>query len=183
MGLQRYDGASRISMDLCVKIKVVIPLPRLLTPRGDRHFDAIVGCKLEIPLRVVDSSVDGYDKANGKPPTPYTHDIISTVEGSQACSSSRCGPLAPPLVEGASSGLPRGMVLEKPNGIDDGSAVLTWTPERGQELGTGYRVCFKGRVENILAEYRQLREAAMNGTECFLIRVRKCQVLTYADVC
>jgi hypothetical protein len=180
MGLQRYDGASRISMDLCVKIKVVIPLPRLMTPRGDRHFDAIVGCKLEIPLRIVDSSVDGYDKANGKPPTPYRHRIISTVEGSQACSSSGCGPLAPPLVEGASSGLPRGMVL---NRTGDGSAMLTWTPERGQELGDGYRVCFKGEVENILAEYGQLREAAMNGTECFLIRVRKCQVLTYADVC
>jgi len=181
MGLLRYDGASRISMDLCVKIKVVMPLPRLVTPRGDRLFDAIVGCNLQIPLRVVDSSVDGYDKANGKSPTPYTYKIISTVEGSQACSSSGCGPLAPPLVEGASSGLPRGMVLE-PTG--DGRGVLTWTPERGQELGgDGYRVCFKGRVENILAEYGQLREAAMNGTECFLIRVRKCQVLSYADVC
>ena len=36
---------------------------------------------------------------------PYKYLVVSTAEGSQACSSSKCGPIAPPLISDATNGV------------------------------------------------------------------------------
>jgi len=186
MGLTRYDATARVSSDLCVRIKVLMPTPHLLLPRGDREFEAIVGCQLKIPLRLHDSGALGYDAAGGVQPTQYKYQIVSTPDGSKACSSSICGPIGSSihnnstnssreLVEGASFGLPRGMkITQIENVLVGGEATLTWTPERDQAYAEGYTICVRGHVEKILPQYSDLRMTPATA-ECFVVRVRKCQ--------
>lgn len=196
MGLKRYDATSRVTSDLCVSIKVLVPTPALLLPRGDRVFDAIIGCRLVIPLELRDASTQGYSSstrlpatiddvenghvtewnfAGGEAATAYKYVVVPSVKGSQACSSSTCGPIAAPLVPGAHQGLPRGMHIIPSNDALGGKATLEWTPERGQEIGEeGYRVCFQGRVDKILPQYADLYLSPVEP-ECFVIHVRKCQ--------
>jgi hypothetical protein len=137
VGLRRYDAMSKYSPDLCVRIKVLVPTPVLVLPRGDREFEAIVGCKLQIPLELRDAGPEGYDPADGAAVTGYKYVVVPTVKGSEMCSSSECSPMAAP-------GLPRGMEIVDSNDALGGHATLVWTPERGQELDKAYRICVQG---------------------------------------
>lgn len=139
VGLRRYDAMSKYSRDLCVRIKVLVPMPVLELPRGDREFEAIVGCQLKIALKLRDAGPEGYDKADGNDVTPYKYVVVPTVEGSEMCSSSHCSSIAAP-------GLPRGMEIVDSNDELGGKATLMWTPERGQELDSAYRICLQGPV-------------------------------------
>jgi len=174
MGLTRYDSSAEISNDLCVRIKVLMPTPHLVLPRGDRDFEAIVGCQLQIPLLLRDAGAVGYNAGNGVSVIPYKYQIVATPDGSRACSSSECGLVEEPLVKGAVDGLPRGMVITQSSNALGGEATLLWVPERGQEFDEGYRICVRGRVQNILPQYTDLYTTP-TVAECFVVRVRKCQ--------
>jgi hypothetical protein len=65
VGLRRYDVTSKYSADLCVRIEVLVPQPRLVLPRGATVFEAIVGCQLKIALELRDDAHLGYDAADG----------------------------------------------------------------------------------------------------------------------
>lgn len=178
LGLNRFDIMSKLSSDLCVSIKVLVPAPSLVLPRNDKKFEAVVGCNFSIAIALRDNSSLQYDNADGQAPTPYRYVVKSTSLGSEACSSQGCGPIAPPLIADASHGLPRGMrIVDRQNPAQDCSGpecMLTWIPERGQELDSGYIICVQGRVDKISARYPQLRLSPQTP-ECLTVRVRKCQ--------
>ena len=47
------------------------------------------------------------------------------------------------------------MVITQSSNALGGEATLLWVPERGQEFDEGYRICVRGRVQNILPQVLQ----------------------------
>lgn len=157
------DSAARTSMrDRCVILSVVAPKPSFVASPGEMlrppesEIIARVGCKTQINVRVLDSSMSsagGFVSSD-----PYQLLVRTESKGSRMCTAGGCIPLPGGLPDGAT------MTTISVTG-NTSDYAFEWIPRRGQELHESYRLCLTASDPMMY----------VNETVCYRIKVRKCQ--------
>lgn len=152
------DKRSETSLqDLCLTIDVLKPTPVVDLAATVTTF---VGCPTEVPI-LVSEVLEHYNMAAA----PYTYQLVPVEAGSLVCDATeRCEPIR--------GGVPLGAELQTLQQIPgETRALLKWTPERGQELESAYRICFEPQALGV-----DLKVAGRLPATCTELTVRKCQM-------